>query len=143
MTEILKPDLADPAREPDDQLIASLVGNKIDLWKLVISHAEKSFNDVSGSWNYYKDGKQWLFKFVWKKKTLFWAGIFNNTLRITFYFGDKAESTVLSSDIPSEIKEGFRNARHFGSIRPVSIELSEQSDVENIYKLIDLKARIK
>lgn len=143
MAELLNPELRDPAKEPDDEFIASLVGNKIDLWKLIITHAEKSYDDVSGSWNYYKDGKQWLFKFVRKKKTLFWAGIFNNTFRITFYFGDKAESTFLSSDIPAEIKEEFKTARHFGSIRPVSIELSGQSDVENIYKLIDLKIKIK
>ncbi|HUX96342.1 MAG TPA: DUF3788 family protein [Bacteroidales bacterium] len=143
MSELLKPTLADPTKEPDDELIASLVGKKIDLWRLILKHAENSYNDVSGRWNYYKDGKQWLFKFVRKKKTLFWAGIFNNTFRITFYFGDKAESNVLSSDLPSEIREGFKTARRFGSIRPISIVLSEQSDVENVYKLIEMKNRIR
>lgn len=143
MSELLIPSLTNPSEEPDDKLIASLVGKNYVLWRLILEHAETSYSDVSGNWNYYKDGKQWLFKFVRKKKTLFWAGIFNSTFRITFYFGDKAESEVLASDLPLDIREGFKTAKRFGSIRPISIVLSEKSDVENIFKLIFLKNRIK
>ena len=143
MKESVNHPLDDPAKEPDDEFLASLVGAKIELWRIILRHAEKSYTDVSGSWNYYKDGKQWLFKFVRKKKTLFWAGIFNNAFSVTFYFGDKAEPEVLSSDIAAELKEGFKTARRFGTIRPISIELTGQADVENIYKLIELKNKIK
>lgn len=126
---------------PDDEVIESIVGRKIDLWKSVLKHADENYKDVSGSWNYYKDGKQWLFKFVQKKKTLFWAAVIEKSVIITFYFGDKAESLVLDSDLPEPMKDGFRNAKRFGSIRPVSVVLSEQEDVENIIKLISLKIK--
>ena len=143
MSELLNPGFTDPEQKPDDRIIASMVGKNMDLWILILKLAEESNDDVSGSWNYYKDGRQWLFKFVRKKKTLFWAGIFNNTFIITFYFGDKAEKEVLSGDIPAEIKEGFKTARRFGSIRPVSIPLNEYSDVETVLKLISLKRSIR
>jgi hypothetical protein len=141
MSELSKAQLTDPSIKPDDEIIKSIVGRKIDLWKSVLSHAEENYKEVSGSWNYYKDGKQWLFRFVQKKKTLFWAAVFEKSFRITFYFGDKAESLVLDSDLPETMKEGFRNAKRFGSIRPVSVVLSEKKDVENVIKLISLKIK--
>jgi len=141
MSEISKAQFTDPSVMPDNEIIASIVGRKMDLWREVLSHAESNYKDVSGSWNYYKDGKQWLFKFVQKKKTLFWAAVFEKSFWITFYFGDKAESIVLDSDIPETMKEGFRNAKRFGSIRPVTVVLSEHSDVENVIKLISLKIK--
>ena len=141
MSEISKAQFTDPSKKPDDEIIESIVGRKIDLWKSVLSHAEKNYKEVSGSWNYYKDGKQWLFKFVQKKKTLFWAAVFEKTFRITFYFGDKAESLVLDSDLPETMKDEFRNAKRFGSIRPVSVVLAEHKDVENVIKLISLKIK--
>jgi hypothetical protein len=141
MSELSKPQFTDPSVKPDDEIIESIVGRRIDLWKSVLSHTEENYKDVSGSWNYYKDGKQWLFKFVQKKKTLFWAAVFEKTFRITFYFGDKAESLVLDSDLPETMKDEFRNAKRFGSIRPVSVVLREKKDVENVLKLISLKIK--
>jgi len=141
MSGITNAQFTDPSVMPDDEIIASIIGRKIDLWNSVLRHAEENYNEVSGSWNYYKDGKQWLFKFVQKKKTLFWAAVFEKTFRITFYFGDKAESLVLDSDLPEAMKDGFRNAKRFGSIRPVSVLLAEQKDVDNVIKLISLKIK--
>jgi len=143
MSELLDPRLTDPAIKPDDELIGSLIGKKLDLWKSILVHAESGYKDASGSWNYYKDGKQWLFKFVQKKKTLFWASVFEKSFRITFYFGDKAESVILGSDIPESVKEGFTNAKRFGAIRPITVVVSGKKDVENVFKLISIKSKLK
>jgi hypothetical protein len=80
---------------------------------------------------------------VQKKKTIFWAGILQDTFRITFYFGDKAESVIETSDLPSAIKDGFKTAKKYGAIRPISIKVFEYSDVENVLKLIVIKQKIK
>ncbi|MBK9389995.1 MAG: DUF3788 family protein [Bacteroidetes bacterium] len=124
MSELLDPRLTDPAIRPDDELIESLIGKKIIFWKAIQTHTEASYKDVSGDWNYYKDGKQWLFKCVQKKKTLFWAALFGKSFRITFYFGDQAEQILVGSDIPEPMKEGFINAKRFGAIRPITVVIS-------------------
>ena len=46
-----------------------------------------------------------------KKKTLFWIGILQDTFRITFYFGDKAEPLIENSDLPATMKEDFKNGK--------------------------------
>jgi hypothetical protein len=135
--------LSDKEIIPTDDYIFSNLGNKKELWKSITTYATENYKDTSGTWNYYNDGKQWLFKMVQKKKTIFWAGILQDTFRITFYFGDKAESVIETSDLPSAIKDGFKTAKKYGAIRPISIKVFEYSDVENVLKLIVIKQKIK
>lgn len=139
----INPMLKDPGIIPSEELIASLVGKKIKLWKSVLDYASKNNKDVSGEWHYYNDGKQWLYKLVQKKKTILWAGIFDDSFRITFYFGDKAESLIENSDLPAGIIDEFKKGRRYGSIRGISVRLTENSDMENVYKLIDIKRKMK
>ena len=135
--------MTDPLVVPDDKLIISLIGDRIRLWKDVLEYASSTFNDISGEWRYYNDGKQWLYKLTRKQKTIFWAAVGDDFFRITFYFGDKAEEIILKSDIPEELKKGFSGHKGFGKIRPVTVHLLEPNDVENVYKLIKLKISIR
>jgi len=135
--------LSDKTVIPTDDYIFSILGNRKELWQSIITYTTENFKDTSGIWNYYNDGKQWLFKMVQKKKTIFWGGILQDTFRITFYFGDKAEPIIEASDLPADIKSGFKNAKKYGAIRPISIKVFEHSDVENVLKLIVIKNKIK
>jgi hypothetical protein len=135
--------LSDKEVIPTDVYVFSILGEKSELWKSIMKHAVEDYKDISGTWNYYNDGKQWLFKMVQKKKTIFWAGILQDTFRITFYFGDKAEPIIENSDLPQSIKDGFKTAKKYGAIRPVSVKISGQQDVENVLKLIVIKSKIK
>jgi hypothetical protein len=128
---------------PTDEYIFSIIGEKKILWKSIMDYLSENYKDISGSWNYYNDGKQWLFKLVQKKKTIFWAAILKETFRITFYFGDKAESLIGSSDLPQTIKDGFKTTRRYGAIRAVSIKVLDNTDVNNVLMLIAIKARLK
>lgn len=135
--------LSDKQIIPTDEYIFSILGEKRIFWERIMKYAFEDFKDISADWNYYNDGKQWLFKLVQKKKTIFWAGILKETFRITFYFGDKAEAVIDSSDLPRTIKDGFKTSKRYGAIRAVSIKVSDLSDVDNILKLIDIKHKIK
>jgi hypothetical protein len=143
MSEAEKFMLSDKLIRPTDDYIFSIIGDKKGLWHSIMNYSSENYKDISGSWNYYNDGKQWLFKLVRKKKTVFWIGILENTFRVTFYFGDKAESLIENSDLPQLIKDDFKTARKYGLIRPVSIKMNDQADVSNVLKLIDIKFRIK
>jgi hypothetical protein len=142
MSESEKMLLSDKSVIPTDDYIFSLIGERKSEWLSIMSYASENYNDT-GSWNYYNDGKQWLFKLVNKKKTIFWAGIFSDTFRITFYFGDKAEPVLLASDIPELMKSDFKSAKRYGAIRAITILVKDQSDVDNVLKLVNIKHKIK
>lgn len=135
--------LSDKEVIPTEDYILSILGDKKEFWKSIIKIATEEYKDTSGTWKYYNDGKQWLFKMVQKKKTLFWSGIHKDTFRITFYFGDKAEPAILASDLPQSIKDGFKTTKRYGAIRAISIRVFEHSDVENVMKLIGIKHQMK
>ena len=134
--------LSDKNVVPDEKLVFSIIGEKKKLWQSIIRYATENFKDASGSWNYYNDGKQWLYKFTVKKKTLFWAAILEGTFRITFYFGDKAEPIILGSDLPEKVKEGFKNGPRYGKIRAISNRIEYFPDIETIYKIMEIKSKL-
>jgi hypothetical protein len=138
-----KPVLSDKSIIPTDDYIFSIIGERKTHWLRIMNFLSQNYPDSSGSWNYYNDGKQWLFKYVHKKKTIFWSGILTDTFRITFYLGNKAETIIEKSDLPHDIKEEFKTAKRYGLIRPVSFIVRDKADVDNVLKMIDLKSKIK
>ena len=61
--------------KPSEELIFSKIGDKKIFWQKIMKYLSDNYKDASGSWNYYNDGKQWLFKMVQKKKTIFWLAV--------------------------------------------------------------------
>ena len=128
---------------PTDDLIFSVIGEKKKFWDNIMQYASDNYKDISGLWNYYNDGEQWLFKLTQKKKTIFWGAILEDTFRITFYFGDKAEPVIVSSDLPAVIKDNFRTGQRYGKIRAISLKINTASDIEIVRTLIGIKVKIK
>jgi len=142
MTENTERKMTDPSVVPDDAIIKSLVGDKFSLWHSVLADAMSTYSGIEGEWRYYNDGKQWLFKMVLKKKTIFWASVLNDSFRVTFYFGGKYEDQVINSGIPSGLKKDFAEHKGFGKIKPVTVTLTEHADVNTILELIRLKSKL-
>ena len=108
-----------------------------------MNYLSDNYKDASGTWNYYNDGKQWLFKMVRKKKTIFWLAVMKDTFRVTFYFGDKAEPVIVASGLPESVRDNFLTGKHYGKIRAISTKMTGLSDAETVIKLIDIKAELK
>ena len=59
--------LSDKQINPTDEYIFSIIGEKRIYWQDIMKNAFENYKDISCSWKYYNDGKQWLFKLVQKK----------------------------------------------------------------------------
>jgi len=143
MAEKKKMVLSDKSVIPTDEIIFSYIGQKKTLWKLLMEYLSENHKDITGSWNYYNDGKSWLFKVVQKKKTIFWLTLLEDTFKITFYFGDKAEPVIEESNLPQICKDNFRNGPRYGKIRALSVLINDISDIEIVKEVIRIKIRIK
>jgi hypothetical protein len=135
--------LGDKDVYPSEDIIYSIIGDKKIIWQKIMNYLTDNYENTAGEWRFYNDGKQWLFKMQQKKKTLFWISLLKNSFRITFYFGNKAEPLIMNSILAEKIKADFTSSKRFGSIRAITTIISDPSDLENIYTLIDLKAGIK
>jgi len=143
MAENEKTVLSDKSIVPTDDFIFSIIRERKVHWLRIMNYLSENYPDASGTWNYYNDGKQWLFKYVRKKKTIFWASLLIDTFRITFYLGNKAESVIENSDLPVSIKEEFKTAKRYGLIRPVTLIIRNEEDVDNVLKMIVIKVKLK
>ena len=135
--------LSDREIVPTDDYIFSIIGEKKILWQAIMDYISDNHKDISGSWNYYNDGKQWLYKSVQKKKTVFWAAVLQDTFKVTFYFGDKAEPLIDSSDLLQKLKDDFKTGKRYGKIRAISLKMSGLQDVESVKKLVAIKIKLK
>jgi hypothetical protein len=135
--------LTDKSVYPDDNLVFSIIGDNSIHWKKFLGSVREVYPASEEVWKYYNDGKNWLFRVILKKKTLFWMAVHEDTFRVTFYFGDKAESLIEKSSLPGEIKDTFKNGTRYGKIRPISFKVTSQEDVNNALIIAEIKAVMK
>jgi len=135
--------LTDPNVQPTDELVFSIIGENSVYWENLIEHLYEKHLNITEEWRFYNDGKSWLYRALQKKKTLYWIGVIKDTFRISFWFGDKAEPIIEASSLPEKIKEEFRNAKRYGKIRAVSIEMRSNEDLQNVILLLELKVKMK
>ncbi len=134
--------LTDQSVIPDNDLIFSIIGENKVHWQKLMGYVKDNYPDAQEQWNYYKDGKNWLFRMIRKKKTLFWIGVMKDTFRVTFYFGEKAEPYIDQSNLPDSIKAEFKTSKRYGHIRGISMRITGAEDIENATKLVDIRIKV-
>lgn len=135
--------LTDPTVQPTDELIFGIIGENSIYWEKLVDYLYDKHLNVTEEWRFYNDGKSWLYKAVRKKQTLYWIGVIKDTFRVSFWFGDKAEPIIEASTLPESIKVDFRNAKRYGQLRAISVEVRSDDDYSNVIKLLELKAKMK
>jgi len=132
--------LSDESVFPSDDLIFSIIGDNSVYWKNLLASVRQKFPSAEEIWKFYKDGNNWLFRVILKKKTLFWIGVHEDTFRVTFYFGDKAEPAIEMSGLTDEMKAAFKNGQRYGKIRALSFKVKNMEDVNHALVVAGIKA---
>lgn len=129
---------SDPAIIPTEELIKDALNQKYPWFREIIQHAFDSYKQVSDAWKYYQDGKQWLYRMLYRKKTIFWMSVQQDTFRITFYFSGKSESSVMASNLPEYIKNTYMETRE-NTFRAISMQITDREQIKLVCQLLDLK----
>lgn len=94
-------------------------------------------------WNYYKDGKAWLCKVVYKKKTVFWLSVWDQFFKVGFYFTEKNCPGVMDLDINEKIKEAFGKNKKTGKLMPLAISVTQNEQICDVIRIIEYKKSLK
>lgn len=138
-----QPILSDKNQFPSQEIIFSHIGKTKSLWLALFKYLHAKHPDITDEWRYYNDGKSWLMKVTRKKQTIFWLSIIKDSFRTTFYFSDKAEEAIMTSDISDALKEQFKNGKKYGRIRGLTISYKDTEDIKDVQSLIEIKIRMK
>jgi hypothetical protein len=144
-TPLETPVLSIKSEFPTEKIIFSHIGKSKPLWLSLFQYIAEEHPDFTQEWRYYNDGKSWLMKVQYKKKTVFWLSVIKNSFRTTFYIHEKVKKTISDSKLSDELKEQFLKGKNFGTmrIRGITVVYKNKKNVENAKLLIDLKISIK
>jgi hypothetical protein len=93
--------------KPTDKLIEDALGqSKYSVYNELLNMITSEFH-LDPQWRYYKDGKAWMCKVTFKKKTILWLSIWDGFIRVAFYFTEKTGKGLLETEINEQLKESL------------------------------------
>jgi len=129
---------------PTEKVLENTLGKEIfavykELTKIITS-AEF---ELKPEWNFYKDGKAWLCKVIYKKKTVFWLSIWENHIKTSFYFTEKTRSGIFELPINEKIKQDFEETKIIGKLIPLILYIEKEEQLEDLKEVIKYKKGLK
>ena len=137
-----EPCLIDQSEYPDDEVLERHLGEMKPVWDSFLSFINKAHPSFATEWRYYRDGKRWLFKITKKKKTICWVSVYEGMFSTSFYFADTVEELLRDSDLKQEYLEQFANAKKYGKVRPLTVDILKPADIEMTKILIRIREKI-
>ncbi|MFA6199694.1 MAG: DUF3788 family protein [Bacteroidales bacterium] len=126
---------------PNNNVLQTLLGDVFNAYQEL--EALLTSYDLILNWNYYKDGKTYLCKVTYKKKTVFWLSIWETYIKIGFYFNEKTSLGIYNLDIDQSIITSYDSTKHVGKFRQLIFEIRDNSQFDDLTKIITYKMSLK
>ncbi len=137
------PVLTEKDSYPTDNVLESATGKVFPVLQNFFSSITSEKYLLEPEWKYYNDGKSWLCKISFKKKTVLWLSVWDGYFKTGFYFTDKTKAGIFELGIDEEIKENFRNAKPVGKLIPLTIEVRKMKQLKDVLTVIEYKKKVK
>ena len=137
------PLLRDPGTPPSDEILKGVLKGSYSAYEETIKTITGPEYGLMPQWNYYKDGKAWLCKVCYKKKTVFWLSVWEGYFKTAFYFVERYCPGIDKLVIDESIKEDFKTKKPFGTMFPLVIKISKKDQIKDLLKVIEYKKSLK
>jgi len=137
MNELL---LNDKNEYPDDNVLRRHLGKTKVIWDQFTSQVSALPGAMTMEWRYYNDGKSWLCKLVYKKKTMCWISIWDGFFKTTFYFMERNDKDIQALPIDKRWKESYLSHKGFGKLKPLTIEVKTKKALSNVLEVLKYKS---
>ena len=135
--------LKDQQQFPDEVTLKKVLGTSFEAFEELMKIISEPQFQLIAEWNYYNDGKSWLCKVQYKKKTVFWLSAWDQFFKTTFYFTLKNCSGIVEMDIDEKIKNDFGNSTSIGKLIPLTMEIHNKEQIKDLIKIIGYKKSLK
>ena len=124
---------------PDEAVLQENLGEIYMVYKEMMNKLMSPDFNLTPQWNYYNDGKSWLCKVSFKKKTIFWLSVWDDCYKVGFYFTEKTKDGVLNLEIDEAVKQDFLSEKSIGKLLPLTMEITGSNQLEDLYKIAEYK----
>ena len=136
--------LRDPEVFPSDRVLKNVLGDS------VYSVLASFFETITGAeyglnieWRYYNDGKAWLGKVTHKKKTILWLSVWDGFFKTSFYFTEKHLESITALPVSERKKEEFAAMKPIGKLIPMTFDISEKEQLDELLTVVRFKKSLK
>jgi len=144
--------LRDPTVEPTKEIIAEGLGAANEAYTKFIDELGK--HSIQVEWRYYKDGKSWLGKALYKwttskgtqkETTAFWLSIWEGYFKVSVFVPEKARVDALGLPLSGEVKKMIESSDQMGKLKlfPMIFDLRSDKLFKDIFTLVEFRVKIK
>ncbi len=135
--------LRDQSIFPEKEVIKNALGDSYPVYEELMETVTEVDYGLIPQWNYYKDGKAWLCKVEYKKKTVFWLSVWDEYFKTAFYFTEKTGLGLMALDIDESLVESFNSNKHIGKLIPFVFDMRRKDQLEDLLTVIKYKKDLK
>ncbi|MDL2313269.1 DUF3788 domain-containing protein [Bacteroidales bacterium OttesenSCG-928-B11] len=129
--------------EPTEEVLEQVLEKEIfNVYQEILKIITSEF-DLQYEWRFYKDGKSWLFKAVYKRKTIFWLSAWRGFIKISFFFTEKTRSGIFDLPISGEIKEKFDTTKATGKLIALILDIEQEKQLNDFREIAKYKKSLK
>lgn len=135
--------LTDPKIPPTEELLGEILRESYPVYEAMIASVTGPDYGLEPQWRYYNDGKAWLCKMVFKKKTVFWLSVWDGFFKAGFYFVERHFQGINELYIDPEIKKALVKAKPSGTLFPVTMVMRRKEQIRDLLLLVEYKKKLK
>lgn len=124
---------------PTDQELNHVLKESYQLWSNIVNYVFKNYIKPNDSWKFYSKKAGWSYLLKSDKRTLLYLIPNDGYFKIVFVFGDKAYEKIKLSSLPKDIITQVEMATKHMEGRSVKFVVQDNSCIENIKLLIEIK----
>jgi hypothetical protein len=125
------------------EILRKTLGDSYPVYEKMIETITGKDYELVPEWRYYNDGKAWLCKMVYKKKTVFWLSVWDGFFKTSFYFVERHCRGLAGLDVEKSIKDQLKSGKTFGTLFPVTLRISKEEQIRDLLKIVEYKKKLK
>lgn len=130
---------ADKQRKPEYKDVIEVLGGTAIFWDTIKNNISSQYPGSIEEWKYYSKSSGWTLLLKYKKRTILYLFPCDGYITVLFVFGERAVQKAYENDLPQYIIERIESAVPYMEGRSFQIDVKNESDIEHVKKLIDIK----
>ncbi len=132
----------DKKHTPNTNDLELALGATFDLWNKVAAYTHQKYPAAIDEWSYPGEKYGWSFKVKDKKRAIVYLLPRDAYFKVAMVFGQKAVDAIMESSISDAIKQELQAAKAYAEGRGIRIEVRNESELKDIFTLIDIKISV-
>ena len=135
--------LKEPGLFPSEEVLQNALGGIWPVYEIFRNTVTSTEFGLTPEWHYYNDGKAWLCKVVYKKKTVCWLSIWEGFFKVSFFFTEKHLEAIAALPVEEGIREDFCRQKPLGRLLPMIFDVSREEQLDDLLTVVRFKKTLK